>query len=185
MKLTLTSEKLNLIRTNNLTLDEFYILYCKALKKDSRCYRPSTEVYNNLVNKKLLTKNKTISKSGREIVESIQNIFIKQKRVEDSFNQFWELYPRNDAHSIYPRTSALRENKPKCRLVYKDLIKEGFDAEEINQALNNHVDYLKNASIRENQLKYLGKSINWLSKRKFEGWIDEKDSEPIEFITVN
>lgn len=186
IKLTLTDEKLSLIKQHKLTIDEFYILFCKALKKDTSSYRPPTYVYNSLVEKKMFTKNKQVSKLGRETVEAIQNISIRSKKSEELFNQFWELYPKNDSHSIYPRTCTLRENKPKCKLLYLRLIQEGYNGEQINKALSNEVNHKMATSIRDNQLKFMKKSINWLSNRSFEGWMDdiETTSNEEEFIDV-
>lgn len=160
-----------------LALLKIYLL--NHTKEDELLYRESLDDLRVLEVKGLLKItsdnngiNYSIRKKGMSIVSGTTK-FTKTSTTEkakngDMFDEFWELYPSSDRHSIYTKTRVLRSNRLGCKKKYYSLLKEGVLHSDIIKAVRYEVEERKRTSGKENKLSFMKNTNTWLNQREYE-----------------
>jgi len=166
------------IKSKDLFLEEYFILYCKYANNGWLVkYRANDLSYNKLCSKGYLTKARLISKEGTEVLADIlfeENNQV-QLSIDEGFNEFWKMYPKDDGFRHWATTRPLKWNERKAKGIYISILREGkYSADYINRALEKEIALRTKNSIKENQFKWMKGAINWLSERMFENILDDK-----------
>lgn len=165
-KMTITTQLLQVLKDNNLSLYEYYLLYDKYHKSGMvKIFKPNAKVYKSLYDKELLSdKTRNILIKGRNLLESIWQACGQHKELsdyEDSFNRFWKSYPRTDAHAHFPATRNIRSSKAKTKLALIKVLKQDkYTIEDILRALDKDVKRMKALSKTKNELRYMKNPVN-------------------------
>ena len=144
------------------------------------------EEYISLYRRGVLNSNAegySISVTGyEEFRKVIGEKIIKTKKVEEvsDFEEFWSTYPVTDKHGAWLRTRGLKSNREKCKSLYKQAIKNGYNHEYIMKALKWEVKDRKEKSTTKNAMSYMKNSASWLFQREYEtnhGIMKDTDSD--------
>lgn len=181
------------IRDTGLTIEEYFTmlnLYLESIEKEPVNFSGATdEVLAALESKaycKIISKDGqrivTLRVIGRELIESIMDFTPKATKPKKGatnklFDEFWELFPSTDAHSIYAKSRILKSNKKGCRDKYKTLIeKEKVKHSDIIKALRYEIEDRKKTSGAKNKLSFMKNSSTWLTQREFEVILEVMDT---------
>jgi len=165
----------------NLTYIEFGALlhlYCIAFDiEDDFQYQVYDDIiYDLLQNKKLVkvtTEKIVLREKGIILMETIVDFSksaktASKKPILTDFDEFWDVYPSTDKHSIYFKTRNLKSNKMGCRKKYKELLKEGVLHRDILRALKHEIIERKKSNSEDNKLTFMKNSFTWLNQREFD-----------------
>lgn len=170
------------VRDTGLSVNEFLTLlnvYLKYSNKDELDFDIVNKDYLSLEAKgmiKIIPDDNSTGISlrglGKSVIEKVMNFDpVRTKNnspFKKLFEEFWELYPGTDKHSIYPKTRALKSNRKGCEEKYKKLIEEGVKHEDIIKALRYEIEERKKTSGKDNKLSFMKNSSTWLNQREFE-----------------
>lgn len=103
---------------------------------------------------------------------------------EDQFEEFWKLFPKNDAFRTFPKTRDLRLNKVETKKQYK-IARQTYSHEQLIEALKAEVAD-KSGSTIKNMFTYMKGSVNWLKDKAFLDFMNyESPSEEENFFGKN
>lgn len=185
----ITSKIIDGLKANFLTMDEYFILWCKHYKKPWLTrWKPAEYIYNKLIDNGYLTKNRQISSAGSKLMNSLEtDEEIKQrKQIDDGFKEFfYDTWPKDDKFAHFPFSRALRINPKPSKAAYKSAIEDGVTHEELINAVNAQVESLKKQSMRQasNQLKWLPSPHRWLNEQRYESFVDTTISAQKQSLT--
>jgi hypothetical protein len=93
------------------------------------------------------------------------------------FTRWWDLYPLDDSHSIFPMSRQLKSNEGECRLLFNEIVAKGQDPEKLIRALEREVDIRKQRSIVNNELTYMKNSEKYLREGHYLAWLNQIEVE--------
>ncbi len=173
-------ELINEVEKNNITIDEFIILY-NLYARNNNLNIINTKfndfnMYLELEEKlfiKSIKENNVISfqlrLKGSSLIESFLTKFNIEtnlnKNNKSSFDEFWTLFPSSDETDFFKKTRFLKSNKDACKKKYLELLNQ-YKHEDIIKALKYEVETRKNTS--GNGLKFMKNSLTWLNQKEFE-----------------
>lgn len=124
----------------------------------------------------ILDAKGNITNAGESIIMLIVDIPVVEKTEEytlGKFEEFWKLYPRDDAYNTFGKTRQLRWNKSETRKLFIEYSKE-YSENSLIGALEREIKFRKSPS-QENLFKYMTNSVNWFKKNSFETFLSEDD----------
>lgn len=170
------------VRDTNLNVNEFLTLlsiYLKLKQMDEIDYEPRDKDYITLETKgmtKIIQEDGkpliTIRGLGKDTIEKVMNFNPVLTKVNSPmsklFEEFWELYPSTDKHSIYPKSRTLKSNRRGCKEKYIKYLKDGDKHQDIIKALRYEINDRKKTSAKDNKLSFMKNSNTWLNQREFD-----------------
>lgn len=158
-------------RDNYLTLDEIFYLYETVTNNVVLDHVPAT--INKLVRLGFLKDSSTLTPFGEEFILDLmdEEIVAPDTFDENSFNELWLLFPKDDKYRHFPLTRPIRYNKGETRKAYKEALKEVSHAQLV-ECLNKEI-YYRRQSETENLFKYMKGSVNWLKEKAYEMYLNE------------
>lgn len=178
--MTLNKDLIEYLRETKLSLEEFYILYCKYYSNGWLFkYKPISLVYNSLISKKLISgKTNQLLKSGEEIISNYLKKVGNVVDLTNSFEEFWELFPANDSIAYFKQTRVLkRENvKDKCKILFYS---HWRDSKDILKGLKNEIRLRQENTQRknDNQFTYMLFIERWLKQEEWLNWLDNEENK--------
>ncbi len=130
---------------------------------------------------KILDKKGKLTPGGESIILLLVDEPERRenKSLDEEFELFWKLYPRDDSTSKYSKTRQLRWNKGGTKKEFFTLC-ENYGVEAVINALKKEIAFRTSPS-EENLLKYMCNSVNWFKKEAYATFIDDEEDE----ITTN
>lgn len=175
MKFEVNLELIELLKKSNLTLEEYFIVYSKYFQTGwVRVYRPAEILYNKLIRLNYLTKNRGISKAGRDLIEALASGDVaKIKGVEEHFEEFWKEYPKSDGFAHFKVTSGSKAgSKHTAKIAYSKALQE-VNSEILLKGLKANVEAIKRNSLLRgiNELTYFVSAKRWLDEETWGIWL--------------
>lgn len=151
--------------TNQISLDELIFLYTLFIEQDwdIRIYPASLAKF---VRFGLLTKDHMLTEQGELLVSSLIQVEKPVQVTSDRFEEFWEAFPKDDEHGMFPKTRAIRVNKLAAKKEYEKLLAEKVSEDTLIDCLNTEVQWRKSFT-NSNFLTYLKSPANWLSNKAY------------------
>lgn len=161
----------NAARDNYLTLDEIFYLYETVTNNVVLDHVPAT--INKLVRLGFLKDSSTLTPFGEEFILDLmdEETVTPDTFDENSFNELWLLFPKDDKYRHFPLTRPIRYNKAETRKAYKEALKE-VNHTQLIECLNKEI-YYRRQSETENLFKYMKGSVNWLKEKAYEMYLNE------------
>lgn len=149
--------------------------YTSNMKVDS--------LYKTCIRKGLLKENDELTLEGKELLNFLsstkENIKIKKKNKEDSFEKWWKVYPGTDTFEYkdikFIGTRALKAKKDDCKSKLNAILNEGdYTIEDVVGALEIEILQKKENSYKtkQNKMSYFQNSLTYLNQRTFEPFIE-------------
>lgn len=187
MKLQLTPNKLQELFSKGYSLDHIAILKFIDEGMDiSENVKDSSKMavlHNSLIRKGLIfeTENK-LTIIGRELIlfiDSKDRKRIKKTTASTSeFDAWWSEYPDGDTFEYKGRkfigSRGFKVKQPECRTLFNTLIiKEGYTADQLMEALKLEVYLKKEKSLKENSnnMRFMQNTHSYLFQRTFDSFI--------------
>lgn len=98
-----------------------------------------------------------------------------EANLAEEFNEFWLVYPKDDAFRHFFRTRPLRWNKQETYTQYK-IARQKYSHHQLLGALHAEIQYRADGG-NENLFKYMKGSVNWLKEEAFLNFLDEEKIE--------
>jgi len=140
-------------------------------------------VYHGLIRKLLLTDEGKLNLESKNLLKFIssEDNIILTKRVshDDSFDEWWKIYPGTDGFTHRNRTFSLTRNlrgdKTRARRCWKAVLDKGeYTSEEIINATKFDIAQRKEMSVKngKNQLTYMQNSATYIYQGTFAAFIE-------------
>lgn len=174
MELKITKEILK--RLGDSELDFEHLLYLHSKIHGLKLY----QVFNfDSAIPKFLMENKYFSKYSvlKKGYDAYSFIVDESQTDSSQFKEFWELFPNNDGHGVFPITRILKDSKSKAEFEYNKCLKEGFKNEDIIFGLKKDLELHLKQSLTNNKLSFFKNSTNWLKSRRFQ-YFNKTDDKP-------
>lgn len=164
--MNISKELIEECKVNFIDLTELVFLYTQFIGEDwNLSIFPSS--ITKLQRMGLINKDSDLTESGELLVKKIVNPTIVKKEVAHNFEEFWQAFPKDDEHSNFPKTRAIRVNKALAENEYKKLLaNENITEEQLINALNLEVAWRKSFRA-SNFLTYLKSPANWLIHKAY------------------
>ena len=167
-----------------LSLEHYYLLYCKYYTNGMLVtYKPQAKIYEDLISWGYLTKAKNISSAGRKFLEKLwekANMFAHIQDYSADFEEFWNAFPRTDAHSHFPVTRRdIRSNKSAAKVEFLRAVKDSeVSPSSLIEAVKQDVAWRKSKSTAtDNKLKYIKNPSSWLKDEMYMSFMEEETSK--------
>lgn len=138
---------------------------------------------NKLTRMGVLNSKGEVTEAGESIIMLVVDIPPVEKTEETvlaKFEEFWKIYPRDDAYNTFGKTRQLRWNKSETRKLFIEYAKEHSE-DVLIEALKREIKFRSSPS-QENLFKYMTNSVNWFKKNSFETFLtDDNDPETNEY----
>ena len=159
----ITENLLYKIKSEGLTLEEYYVLFSKALNTGfTNILRPALSTYENLRKLGLLTQSNNLTSEGTQVLNCISGMKSSiSESEEEKFREWWNTFPTSDkADGRVPPYSQKRMGETQCRNLYVKYLRDGVKHEDVIRGLKKEVEARTNKS----ELKYMKSSLRWLKE---------------------
>lgn len=176
----ITKEVIDTASAHFLSLDEMAYLWDIYFQEDWNIPLNPASI-NKMTKFGILDSKGNVTNAGESIIMLVIDIPEVEESSEDNviaFEEFWKLYPRDDAYNVFSKSRQLRWNKTETRKAFLELCKE-YTSTDIIKSLQNEINFRKSPS-KENLFKYMYNSVNWFKKNGYENFLgDDEDGETL------
>lgn len=162
---------------NFLTLDELVLLYCRYFDYNWNINIAPAYI-NKLQRLGLINPDGNITTAGEVVlfscIETEPKVEVKSNK-EDSFNEIWLMFPRDDSFRHFPVSRTIRWNKAETKRHYLDALNT-HTHQQLVSALQNELKYRTANSTKENLFKYMKGSVNWFKDQAFLNFVDDEET---------
>lgn len=183
MKLTL--DTLRLLKRHYLTPEDAVFLQLLSMGMENSWDLDSISGRIEKLESIGLVSRGTLTSYGLSLIDSLspeQESWEVNHSYTEEFNVFWKTFPSTDGFGNFPATRTIRTGKKDSFREWLKLLKEGYTASQIVNALQREIEARKSSSTFKggNNLKFIKSPINYLKNKCFLDYEEEEENDTFE-----